>query len=183
MMSISEHQQSLQDKTSNTETAAIVFAIPIGLIAALIVPATVLSIFVGLHIAGHIDEPKTFDDTLYNIQAPIGSILFIEIFAIFFGAFQVAFVGVPAVFIGFALNLVRWWSSIIGGFFVGCLPFVAIELISLKNNPYTVDNPFHSWSYFWQTGLMMGALGAIGGFSFWLAWRLFEKKMQNRKIN
>lgn len=158
-MSISDHQQNLQGETPNIQASAVIIAIPIGLIVAIIVPATILSIFVGLGIAtGYIDGPKNFDGIL-------ASMMLIGIFAMIFGGFQVATFGLLAVLAGLFLKLIRWWSSIIVGFLLGCLPYAPKGLSAFKNTQFTGD--------FW---LMcgMGILGAIGGLSFWLIWRLFK---------
>lgn len=75
-------------------------------------------------------------------------------------------VGIPILVIGWRLNLVRWWSSIIMGFLLG-FPLPILFTLRMANTP--VDRQV------WADSLMLGLASAISGLAFWLIWRFLSK--------
>jgi hypothetical protein len=102
--------------------------------------------------------------------------------ALFVSAFHVVILGLPASILGERLKLIRWWSSVVVGFFIGCIPIAGLQLssgtqYSMANGvEYFVDGARTSagWLQFAEFVLLFGFLGALGGFAFWLTWRLLS---------
>lgn len=75
-------------------------------------------------------------------------------------------VGLPILAIGWRLNLVRWWSSIIMGFLLG-FPLPILFTLRMANTP--LDRQV------WADSFMLGIASAISGLAFWLIWRFLSK--------
>ncbi len=66
--------------------------------------------------------------------------------------------GGPLLLLGIRLGAIRWWSCILAAFFIGFIPSAWASGASFLD----------AWP--------MGVLGAIGGFTFWLLWRLWIRR-------
>ncbi len=75
--------------------------------------------------------------------------------ALFFTAADAFILGLPLLIIGIKLHLIRWWSCLLVSFLIGLIPF--------------------AWVFggFTPGVLPMGALGAMGGLTYWLLWRFW----------
>jgi hypothetical protein len=81
----------------------------------------------------------------------------LRIFPVFlvFSVLFVAVLGVPSFLVLLALRLVRWWSTLLAGLFLGALVGV---LVRLPNLPQLQDL------------FVMGGTGTASAFAFWAAW-------------
>lgn len=122
------------------------------------------------------------------------AILFVIAFgmaALVIAAGHVAILGFPASIIGWSFGLIRWWSSTIVGFFLGCLPIALLMLprkgsgSSVQGIPLEIDGVFTSagWVNFAQLVLIMGFFGAVGGLAFWLVWRYWDRITRVKETN
>lgn len=68
--------------------------------------------------------------------------------------------GLPAFVLGKSLDLIRWWSALIVGFLIGAL-LLTLFIGSIGGVWYQRD-----------AFLLYAGSGAVGGFVFWLVWRL-----------
>jgi len=154
--------------------------------AAVMVPVIVfivllLLIFGILLITGFSSETPIFVVSAASYSILV--VLFLGFAAFFVAGFQVGLLGFPASIIGWHLGLIRWWSSVIVGFFLGCLPIALLMFprkgssSSVQGVPLMIDGVFTSagWLDYAEKILFMGFFGAVGGFSFWLIWRYWER--------
>ena len=109
-------------------------------------------------------------------------------FATFVLATAVVYVvvlGVPAFLILRWRKAIRWWSSMLMGFALGCLP-IAVDLWPEDDSGVssshwdgekmvaTVVNgtaTLAGWIQYGQSVAVFGLFGAVGGLAFWLVWR------------
>ena len=120
------------------------------------------------------------------------------VFAISFGmaalviaAGCVGVMGLPTSIIGWWFGLIRWWTSVIVGFFLGCLPIALLMFprkgssSSVQGVPLVIDGAFTSagWVDFAQKISIMGLFGAVGGLAFWLVWRYWDRITHVKEIN
>src|SRR5215217_6117119 len=116
------------------------------------------------------------------MRALIGTSCFISAYAIPMTIPCVALLGLPATLIGWRFRLIRWWTCVIAGFFLSSIPG-GLFLWSTYSRGSSAANGIQYWingaptragliQYFIIV-LITGLLGALGGFSFWLVWRLF----------
>ena len=68
--------------------------------------------------------------------------------------------GAPLFFLCLYFKIIRWWSALIAGSFVGMLVAVGIS---------------ESHEVYMQDLLRMGAVGALSAFCFWIFWRLADR--------
>jgi len=100
---------------------------------------------------------------------------------------HVVLLGIPT----FALlkwkNAIRWWSSALAGFVLGCLPVGIwswpLLYPELRTSSSQWDGErmvqtmidgvptFAGWISYTKGIVFMGAFGAVGGVAFWLVWR------------
>ena len=127
-----------------------------------------------------IAEPKTIEDIIFNIASfmELGMMLLVGMFGVVIAGIQIAVLGFPAVVLGWHFKLIRWWSSTIIGFFLGCLPYTISELMQLKTSLSEAIAEYH-WYGLWGITLLTGLSGAIAGFTFWFIWRLLLNKISN----
>lgn len=161
----SENQVSLWETIPNTFVA---------LCAATIVPAIVFTLLILLYFGfASFHEPKVFTNKT-NLGAVIVVIFAGGFLALITAAVHVGILGLPATIIGWNFKIIRWWSSTIVGFFLGGLPITILGLGNFSTREYQ----------FWQIVFLMGFLGAVGGFTFWLVWQflcIFTDCLRQRK--
>jgi hypothetical protein len=104
---------------------------------------------------------------------------------------------IPAFLILYWRRAVRWWSTVLAGFVLGCLP------IAIGNWPVR-DDYGHSTSSHWNGEKMVhtmidgvptldgwiqylkilvvfGGFGAVGGLAFWIVWRALQPRDPTRQ--
>jgi hypothetical protein len=94
--------------------------------------------------------------------------------------------GVPAFLLLRWRNAIRWWTAVIMGFVLGCLP-LAIDLwpyeLGVRSTTSHWDGEkmvatmidgvptFAGWLSYVKTVSIFGVFGAVSGLAFWLVWR------------
>jgi len=132
-----------------------------------------------------------FDPTIENVGEFVSAVrdgiivtLAYGFAALIFASIYVGVLGFPASIIGWRLGLIRWWSSTIVGIFLGCLPLLLLQLSRGKGSsswageiPLEINGVLTQagWIDFVQQLLLIGFLGAVGGFAFWLVWRFWDR--------
>jgi hypothetical protein len=152
-------------------------------IAATIVPTIVTTFYFGvIMLIARDPNPKT--------------ITLIMVLALVISTGHVLFLGLPAVYLLKKFGYLRGWSVTLAGFIVGCIP-MGIWSWPIDHSKYP-----SSYSYWdgaktvqaridgiptmvgwidYTTGMLwIGALGAIAGIAFWLAW---SKKRSNLQFD
>jgi hypothetical protein len=157
----------------------------IGLVASVAVPLLVLFILVAalFGLTAIFSEPK-----VANESSPVSIVLGIAFFISFYAAVAAVpcagVFGIPAILIGWRLRLIRWWTCVIVGFFLSSVPG-GLFLFSAKSNSTSSANGIQFWIHgvptiagmieYLISVMIMGLMGALGGFSFWLVWRFFSR--------
>lgn len=108
----------------------------------------------------------------------------------------IVLLGLPTFFIFQHRGLVRWWSAVVSGFFLGAVP---MALVSWPYRP-GLDSGYSAWDghkmvgyivhgvpthagwvqYFLSSG-DMGLMGAASAAMFWAVWRLIVGPNQSSK--
>jgi len=83
----------------------------------------------------------------------------------FFSLVAILVFGVPAFLLGRRLNLIRWWSAVISGFFIGVL--VAVVFVRPRIVQFSPDFIRDDLRGF----LFLGTTGALSALVFWLIWK------------
>jgi hypothetical protein len=161
----------------------------LGLIAAIVAPSTCLTVITIIILAfellsgNNIHDPippDTQTDMAFQLKYLFAIAFFMGAWALLVAAFHVGILGFPAAIVGQYLKLVRWWSSILVGFILGCLPLAGFDLLRGKGSSeyagtvaLLVDGvrTTAGWIKFVKELSIMGFFGAIGGLAFWLTWR------------
>jgi hypothetical protein len=93
---------------------------------------------------------------IFSIQLNLGAGIYAFIMAYVVSLLSEVVIGLPLVYLGWRLSIIRWWTAALGGFLVGALAAVAMQ-----------------WSHSPSPGILggFGAIGAISGLAFWLIWR------------
>jgi hypothetical protein len=165
----------------------------LGLTAAVVAPSaciTVITIAVlafellsGNNIHAPI-PPNTQTDVAFQLKYLFAIAFFVGFWALLIAAMHVGILGFPAAIVGQYLKLVRWWSSILVGFSLGCLPLAGFELLKGKGSSeyagavaLVVDGvrTTAGWIKFGKEISIMGFFGATGGLAFWLTWRFMTR--------
>lgn len=161
----SEILQTQQKASTNKKESKAITA----LIIASLTPATIFLTFV-FFISVFDDYSETLLEILGN---SIGAGFFV--FAV---AFIHTFVfGMPLFYLGSHLNLIRWWTILLGSFIVGSTPCAILSF--LHKNALESYQEF-SLADFEIIGFM-GLCGLSGGIVFWILWRywILEKPSNN----
>lgn len=80
--------------------------------------------------------------------------------------------GAPLLILGLFFKTIRWWTTLIGGFTVGFIPYTILMLtISIS-----LDTTKEMLPYVLATSLILGLFGVSGGISFWLLWKYWVTK-------
>jgi hypothetical protein len=160
----------------------------IGLIAAVAVPVLVLFI-VTLLIFGLVSifskpNPVGESGPADTVRVTFGIALFIAGYAVLAGIPCAGCLGIPVILLGWRLRLIRWWTCVIVGFFLSSIPG-GLYLVDTFSKTTSSANGVQYWIHGVPTTaglieliisiLVMGFMGALGGFSFWLVWRLFSR--------
>lgn len=111
----------------------------VGLLVSSAIPAAILSV------AGPLSGQRDFPSIAVTFAV-----------AYPFSAAATLLLGLPLFFVLHWLELVTWWTSGLGGFFIGVLIAFAIRA------PNEVQN-----NEVWK----LGAIGAISAFAFWIVWK------------
>jgi hypothetical protein len=115
----------------------------LGLTAAVVAPSiclTVITIAVlafELLTGNNIHEsipPDTQTDTVFQLGYLFAIAFLMGFWALVVAAIHVGIFGLPVAILGQYLKLVRWWSSTLVGFFLGCLPLAGFELLRGKGS-------------------------------------------------
>jgi hypothetical protein len=163
----------------------------VGLISAIVVPSIaifllVLLVFVSAAIYSMAIEHQRIGilKLLNEFRVTIGTSYFISAYAIPITVPCVAVFGFPAALIGWRLKLIRRWTCVIVGFFLGSVPG-GLFLWNTYSNGSSAANGVQYWIngipttagliQFLILVLTIGLLGALGGLSFWLVWQLFDR--------
>jgi len=158
-------------------------------------PAVAFTVFLVFYFAvGALSDPTPHD--FVEIIAGAGYITLVALFmgfaALIVSSLYIIFLGLPASIIGWWLRLIRWWSCIIIGFILGGFPLALLELsrgegsyTTVGNVPLKIDGVLthEGWIDLAQKVGLMGLLGAIGGFAFWLVWRSSDSSREGNVID
>jgi hypothetical protein len=115
-----------------------------GLIVSPLLPAIISSAMTSRMRGGNID-----------VTSMLGWVLVAYIFSLFA---ELLF-GLPIIVVLWRLNLIRWWSAVLGGMFSA----ICISVLMRLPNQLTVQNVF-------VPGNIL--MGSVSAFCFWLFWRL-----------
>ncbi|MBL8100344.1 MAG: hypothetical protein JNK81_14265 [Anaerolineales bacterium] len=98
------------------------------------------------------------------------------IISFFVALFHIIILGVPLFLLGLRLSMIRWWTTLIGAFIVGGLPYFIFGALII--NISTPKTPLDT--YLKETATM-GLFGLSGGVIFWILWRhwIQEKSSNN----
>jgi hypothetical protein len=107
---------------------------------------------------------------------PIAFIMWIAIFYSFSALVTVVF-GVPAYLLGRHLDLIRWWSTVIVGFFVGVLFAVAQQWQAFEY--FSSLSELVRWGVIWNLS-MSACMGGLAGLTFWITWQLGYVRRRNK---
>jgi len=164
----------------------------VGLISATIVPAFALFVITLLFFGFYLIYSISFGQE--ELRAPelldaIGAYFVVSFaasaIALPFVIIAVVLFGIPVAFIGWRLGLIRLWTCVLAGFFLSSIPG-GLFLYSV----YSGVSSSASGVQYWINGvptsaglfqftllvLAIGFSGALGGYSFWLIWRLFTRR-------
>ena len=109
-----------------------------------------------------------------------------SVLALYISGGHVLLLGVPLFILISTMKLVRWWSTVSGGFVLGSIPVAVLawplsysegSSSSHWDGEKMVDTVINGvvttagWLSYATEVVFMGAFGAIGGLSFWLVWR------------
>ena len=111
--------------------------------------------------------------------------------------FHTLLLGLPAAIIGARVERIRWWSSIIVGFIIGCIPtsIYILSDIPLNGVQTVIDKNDLSFTSAYLMMLLfgfgirlviilfMGFFGAVGGLSFWAVWRMLTRLQSSEIVN
>lgn len=102
--------------------------------------------------------PAAYFSIVYPISGNRDYVSILGTFALgyMFAVAGVVFLGVPIFFLLNRLKLIRWWSAVCAGAFVG----VVLQLVITSGRSVDID-PL----------AMFALLGAIAGLVFWIFWR------------
>lgn len=154
------------EKTENNQELKVIIA----LIAASITPAIILSIIVYFVIV-LIDYREAGLELIVN-TAGLGLIVFIVAFMHTF------LLGMPLFFLGSRLNLIRWWTILLGSSIVGSMP--CGFLIFLYNS---TSESLSGFSGLIEMAGFMGLCGLSGGITFWLLWRYWIQEKPSNNLD
>ncbi len=80
--------------------------------------------------------------------------------------------GAPLFILGLFFKMIRWWTTLIGGFTIGFMPYTILMLtISIS-----LDTTKEMFPYVLAISLILSLFGVSGGISFWLLWKYWVKK-------
>jgi hypothetical protein len=118
-----------------------IFRTILGLIAAVVAPSiclvvvTIVILAFGLLLGNNVHEPippNTQTNMAFQLKYLFAIAFFVGFWAFVVAAVHVGILGFPVAIVGQYLNLVRWWTSILAGFFLGCIPLAGLELFRGK---------------------------------------------------
>jgi hypothetical protein len=81
--------------------------------------------------------------------------------------------GFPAYLVLNQLKLTRWWISLIGGYAIGCLPYLVFAYPWKASAPELIEAHIIarlSWPHYVAMSAGLGLLGMAGGLVAWLTW-------------
>ncbi|MBX9902637.1 MAG: hypothetical protein K2Y28_17805 [Burkholderiaceae bacterium] len=122
--------------------------------------------------------------------------LFLMVFATSIVSFvHTIFLGLPAVLFLKKMDKMRWWSLVCVGCIVGCGPtgfllwplgaeggfshWDGAKVVVLRENGIPTSA---GWAEYTNTVLLMGAIGAISGLTFWLVQRIILHRNLTSKL-
>lgn len=162
----------------------------VGLLASIAVPVVVLFLVI-IAAFGSItilEEPKSAGEAGFadTVRVIFGVAFFLTSYAVIAAIPCAGLFGLPAILIGWRLGLIRWWTCIAAGFFLSSIPG-GLYLWESTTNARTTSSA--NGIQYWINGapttagliqylgsvLVMGLMGALGGFSFWLIWKFFSR--------
>lgn len=172
-MSINDQTAQAKFQVSNLETWTNLF---LGLIAAVVTPALLFSaIFLLSLVSDMVKQPEYIEGRLLIVFVA-GCI------ALLTALFHVVILGIPLVIIAWHYKFIHLWTCLLTGFLLGCIP---TAIIFSGMNHLTIEK-----IYSWASGILipalfMGFFGTVGGFAFWLVWRvrMAEAGRNNRQID
>lgn len=86
---------------------------------------------------------------------------------------QAVALGLPAYLVLSRLKLTRWWVSLVGGYVIGCLPYVVLAYPWSAPPPDLVEAHIivlFTWPHYAAISAGLGLLGMAGGLAAWLTW-------------
>jgi hypothetical protein len=182
-----------QTKKSLGTLLELILKVLAGLISAVIVPSVVLFLLVTLmSIFSALYEQQGIKGTalLHNIGISFAVAFFVSAYTIPAAIICVGSLGFPIILIGWRLGLIRWWTCVVVGFFLSSFPgglFLWNTYSKTTSSANGIVPTSAGWIQFANLVLIMGLLGAIGGFSFWLVWRWLSRlespKQSDTEIN
>ena len=111
---------------------------------------------------------------------------------------HVLFLGVPAFLLMHYFKRIRWWTAVIAGFVLACVPIglwswpLRYASSGSSSSHSSGGETIHTmidgvptkdgWLEYIYGCLFFGFLGALGGVSFWLTWRILLPKNQPHEL-
>jgi hypothetical protein len=100
--------------------------------------------------------------------------------------------GVPAVLIGWSLDVIRWWSALVVAFIIGAVPTALFicplwdhyEELTIGQEQFVIHGvtTLAGWISYVKAFSFMGLMGLSGGLVFWLLWRYWIRPQKLRKL-
>jgi hypothetical protein len=164
----------------------------LGLISATIVPVFALFIITLVAFGSYLIYSILFRQEDLGVPKLLDTIraYFVVSFAasatlLLFVIICVALFGIPITLLGWRLGLIRLRTCVLTGFFLGSIPG-GLFLYSAFSDGSSSANGVQYWINGGPTSaglfqftilvLVLGLLGALGGYSFWLIWRLLTRR-------
>jgi hypothetical protein len=130
----------------------------LALLAGAVVPALIVAVVATVSIT-KADAPSGPGSVLLMVLSTAGITFLV---ALAFTAAHTFVLGLPMVLLGVKLRAIRWWSCILVSFVIGFVP-----------------SAWASGSNFLSGAPIGGALGVIGGLTFWLVWHFGVQRLSS----
>ena len=154
----------------------------LALIAAVVAPPAIILVPEAAHLL--LSDAASFDPHAWIRFGRIAAVLLMT------ASISVVFLGLPVFLLLLWRRAIRWWSALIAGFVLGCLP-IAIGTWPARN-PELQTTAAHwdgekmvntmidgvptlaGWIRYLEVTALFGGFGAVGGLAFWAVWRALQ---------
>ena len=159
-------------------TLAIIVALVVQVIAFIVLLLLTFGIYLVYSI---VFEPQVlkFSELLDALGAMFGVTFFVAAYLCPGYALCAGSLGFPIAIIGWRFKLIQKRTSIVVGFFLGIVCAILFELVaysgvtrSANGITYMIDGArtIYGWIEFSVVVVVVGLLGALGGYTFWFIW-------------